>query len=1217
MAFLRRPQSLVFAARKPVSRRPRFDPLEDRTLPSISATLTGAVSLEVGANVNVSRQGGNQEETSVALNPTNPAQVFVVSNNDYPTPGLFAASSTDAGATWTRTPTFGTGPVAHGGDGLPAACCDPETSWDQFGNLFLTYLGQNDDVELLLSTNGGRSFTVAATVTDAKGSGPDQPAIATGAGSVWISYTDSGTALRAFGARVTGLGQVGPFSTPELVTGSAATTGAFGGIAIGPKGQVLVTYQPEAGSAGPAPLFVNLDPDGLGPQGFGAQREVLQTNVGDQRQLPAVSNNFGIDAEANLAWDRSGGPHNGRVYLVYTDAANTTTNDTNIFAVYSDDNGGHWSSPVRVNDDTGTNSQFLPSIAVDQSTGNVGIAWYDARNDLGNHGPGDTDGVPNTDAEMFAAVSTDGGQTFSTNVQLSAAPSNAAASEPPAPGNRPLGYGDFQTSDYAAGTFYGVSADNSNSTGDNPDGARSKLDVYATRLTVGLETVTVKAAPGNNRCTIRLDPSRTYVDFYQNTPTTGAPTFIAALGALKNITVEGGTGDDQLTIDFRNGNPIPAGGLGYDGGTGGNSRLVLEGGSFTNESYSPSGAAAGTVTLDGSTVIFAKLLAVTDTVAATNFTVNGRAGADTIDVLDAGTVNGVHGAEVHGGTTPTFAKVDFANKSNLTVHANAGDDTVRVTSLTGVAGLATVTLTGGDGNDTFIVTPSATIPFTVHGGKLIPPATPGDTLDLNLAGITGAQLNLTQPTPANGLAGTWTFANARPITFDSMETVPVGPGQVGAVGEDVRGVEGQSAGPVTVAAFTGPGSPSDYTVTILWGDGSSGPAMSVALAPDGHSFLVQASHSYTEEGNYQVHTSISHGSAPKVAVSSTARIADNVGILLLDVGARPALNVSGAGTVTVDGGGAIAVNSAISVSAVDSGSGSVKAAEMDVGGSPGVQRTGTGTLPSDLTVRATATPDPFAFLAPPTLPPAGFPGASTSFGSVTLSPGRYAGPITVSGTAVVTLLPGTYYLQGGLSVSGFGQVSGSGVLLYNAPTGSTGITVTDGGRVNLSAQTSGPFLGMALWQARGSSVPVTVSGKGSVCLTGSLFAPSAAVSIGGKGAVLSLQGSRSQGLAAHLVAADLLVSEDGSVSVDASNNDPAPPSRPKPQSTSSPSAGSTGPRTAAAQSPSSGGASGGQATWLAALYSSGAGTPFVAASPTLAAQGHGAGQTTGVAIPCR
>ena len=29
----------------------------------------------------------------------------------------------------------------------------------------------------------------------------------------------------------------------------------------------------------------------------------------------------GVDAEANLAWDRSGGPHNGRAYLLYTDAA--------------------------------------------------------------------------------------------------------------------------------------------------------------------------------------------------------------------------------------------------------------------------------------------------------------------------------------------------------------------------------------------------------------------------------------------------------------------------------------------------------------------------------------------------------------------------------------------------------------------------------------------------------------------------------------------------------------------------------------------------------------------------------------------------------------------------------------------------------------------------------------------------------------------------------
>ena len=36
---------------------------------------------------------------------------------------------------------------------------------------------------------------------------------------------------------------------------------------------------------------------------------------------------------------------------------------------------------MRINDDATANSQFLPRIAIDNSTGNLGVSWYDSRND--------------------------------------------------------------------------------------------------------------------------------------------------------------------------------------------------------------------------------------------------------------------------------------------------------------------------------------------------------------------------------------------------------------------------------------------------------------------------------------------------------------------------------------------------------------------------------------------------------------------------------------------------------------------------------------------------------------------------------------------------------------------------------------------------------------------------------------------------------------------
>ena len=155
-----------------------------------------------------------------------------------------------------------------------------------------------------------------------------------------------------------------------------------------------------------------------------------------------------------MAYDRSGGVHNGRAYLVYTDAPSPGSFDANIFVRYSDDNGVTWSTPVQVNDDTGTNSQFFSSIAVDQTTGNVAIGWYDCRNSPGN----DT-------AEYFVSASIDGGATFLPNVQVAQALSD---------GNEnfigdPNEFGDFYRISFFNNVIHVVWADNSSDISGNPD----------------------------------------------------------------------------------------------------------------------------------------------------------------------------------------------------------------------------------------------------------------------------------------------------------------------------------------------------------------------------------------------------------------------------------------------------------------------------------------------------------------------------------------------------------------------------------------------------------------------------------------------------------------------------------------------------------------------------------------------------------------------------
>ena len=78
--------------------------------------------------------------------------------------------------------------------------------------------------------------------------------------------------------------------------------------------------------------------------------------------------------------DRSGGVHNGRLYVAYTDSASSlpaNANDTDIYLVWSDDHGATWTvQSGRGNVEGGVSTEFLPWVAVDQNTGSVNVAYY-------------------------------------------------------------------------------------------------------------------------------------------------------------------------------------------------------------------------------------------------------------------------------------------------------------------------------------------------------------------------------------------------------------------------------------------------------------------------------------------------------------------------------------------------------------------------------------------------------------------------------------------------------------------------------------------------------------------------------------------------------------------------------------------------------------------------------------------------------------------------
>ncbi|HVN55408.1 MAG TPA: sialidase family protein [Anaerolineaceae bacterium] len=437
-----------------------------------------ASAAPVPPNVDVSQRPGNESEEAIAVNPTNPNNIVIITNIAEGRYGLFAAVSFDGGLTWARRI------IGDNNDNLGGACCDPSLSFDEHGNLFFTYLYEDigDVVPVALSTDGGLTFNVIANIAKPAGASTfkgarserglfrfvDQPTITAAEGEVWVVF-NAGGPMFAVGAAVTGLGQVGAFSVQEVIPGTNNCT--YGDVAIGPSGQVMqVCALTETGQGG-GKLFVNVDPDGLGPAGFGDRVFVTQTHVGGYDIIPPQPDRS-VDAEPGLAWDRTGSPHNGRVYLVYTLEKPNESDDTDVYVRYSDDNGASWSTGVRVNDDQTTNSQFLPKISLDPTSGKLAVVWYDSRADLGAGGPGDTDGIPNDDAQLWGAFSANGGASFTGNLQISAGTSNSHDS-----GNG-IDYGDYSGLSFFGGVAHPAWSDNSNSTGNNPDGALSKLDIY-------------------------------------------------------------------------------------------------------------------------------------------------------------------------------------------------------------------------------------------------------------------------------------------------------------------------------------------------------------------------------------------------------------------------------------------------------------------------------------------------------------------------------------------------------------------------------------------------------------------------------------------------------------------------------------------------------------------------------------------------------------------
>ena len=159
--------------------------------------------------------------------------------------------------------------------------------------------------------------------------------------------------------------------------------------AVGANGEIYVTW------AGPNGLAFQTSTDG-GKTWLKKER-IIQNQVGGwEFDIPGLNRANGLPI---LLSDNSNSSSRGALYLNWCDQRNGSDN-TDVFIARSNDKGKTWTNPIKVNQDNSKKHQFFTWPAIDQSTGNIYIVYYDRR----NHQDLKTD--------VYVSISKDGAMSF-------------------------------------------------------------------------------------------------------------------------------------------------------------------------------------------------------------------------------------------------------------------------------------------------------------------------------------------------------------------------------------------------------------------------------------------------------------------------------------------------------------------------------------------------------------------------------------------------------------------------------------------------------------------------------------------------------------------------------------------------------------------------------------------------------------------------------------
>ena len=344
-----------------------------------------------------------QSELSIDIHPLNSSILFAGANaTPNPVSGIYGTGvywTTNAGTSWAGfdNPPFG------GNSGDPAATIGTN------GYFYMGYITNGGGMGVSKSTNNGANWTSSVT-SSSNSDDKNHLMVDKTVGSpfenrvynTWTDFNNSNAVLKFstdFGGTWSVVKNLGASLSPgSHDQGVNVQTGSNGDAYVcwtiydaWPGGEDAIAFAKSSDGGNTwtsARIYGALTPNGSFDFGIRGYLKPSQIRV---------------SSFPSMAVDRSGGAHNGNIYIVWPqiNVAPAGT-DPDIVLIRSTDNGTTWSSPVRVNDDPINNGkdQYYPWCTVDQNTGQLNLVWYDSRN------------TTNDSTGVFMARSLDGGLTF-------------------------------------------------------------------------------------------------------------------------------------------------------------------------------------------------------------------------------------------------------------------------------------------------------------------------------------------------------------------------------------------------------------------------------------------------------------------------------------------------------------------------------------------------------------------------------------------------------------------------------------------------------------------------------------------------------------------------------------------------------------------------------------------------------------------------------------